>query len=130
MGLMSMLRSLLVDPPAAPRTVRHVRPAASHADREDRRTAYLWQDRGWIRNRDTLTGYYRTRRGAFRGRITGCDGSAKYYVTKPPKKLLSGPHGACFRERGGDEFLIHFNTKPKHPDQGILYVEQLLLEAS
>ncbi|MEX0704016.1 MAG: hypothetical protein WD069_18085 [Planctomycetales bacterium] len=70
----------------------------------------LWELRGWRREGRRLVGAYRTKLGSFAGEI---DLSNKqqpdFYIVNPPKKLLDGPHGPCFRKRGDGRFWIHFS---------------------
>lgn len=124
MNLLQKIASLFIEDPPISSRVRRL-PTGP------RRTAFLWEERKWRPSGNTLHGYYRTRRGAFKGRIEKYNSSSpQFYIIKPPRALLSGPHGGCFIERGSDQFWVHFNKKPKHLDAGILHLERMLLEAS
>ena len=103
-------------PPAGRRPLRNTQP--------------LYEERGWKLRGDTLHGWYRTRFGAFEGRIDQpFSKHARYWIIRPPEQLLSGPHSGCFFDRGQDRFEIHFSTKPPDANAGILCMEHTLMEA-
>lgn len=126
MGLLDFIVELLAGQAPAPKSPPRTASSRSSAPR---RIGYLWQERGWRRCGDTLRGYFRTQRGSYEGRIEGAGEHARYFIIAPPKRLLSGEHGVCFREQGKDEFLVHWNRPPPHVDDGILTIEKLIREA-
>lgn len=95
-----------------------------------RNTQAFYEERGWRLQGDSLHGWYRTRCGSFQGRIERPFGqSARYFIYRPPDRLLRGPHGLCFHERAKDQFEVHWSTKPPDVNTGILRMEHTLLEA-
>lgn len=95
-----------------------------------RGTQPFYVERGWQLRGNTLYGWYRTRYGVFEGRIDNpFSGLAKYSIINPPDKLLNGPHSACFTQRDGNRFEVHFNSKPADLTGGILTMEHTIIEA-
>lgn len=95
-----------------------------------RNTQALYEERGWRLRDNVLHGWCRTRRGAFQARIDGpFDASPRYSLINPPKQLLDGPHGGCFRQKEANRFEVHWNTKPADVNAGILQLEHILFEA-
>jgi len=94
-----------------------------------RNTQQLYEERGWRRDGATLRGYYRTRYGAFEGRIQSAFRNPTYFIIRPPRPLLNGPHSACFTEVSKDEFRVHWSRKPTDVNAGILWMEHHIVEA-
>lgn len=93
-------------------------------------TRTLYEERGWQRRGGALRGFYRTRLGAVEGRIDRAMSSApSFHIINPPPKLLSGPHGLCFRERGHGVFWVHFSPFPRDVNAGILRIEHCIEES-
>ena len=100
------------------------------------RTSAYWQDNGWEMRNGYLIGQYQVGDNLFPGTIEIKDSYAepfKFYIYDPPKKILSGSHGACFRFSGKvgnrNKYWIHFNETPKDMDSGIIQVERDLAHA-
>ena len=94
----------------------------------DRRT--LWEIRGWKRVGNRLTGAFRTPRGSFVGEVVlKGRGVPEFYILNPPAGLLSGPHGPCFRSRGGGRYFVHFGLSSPDIDAGIVGLEKLIARA-
>ncbi len=90
----------------------------------------LYQERGWRKSRGTLCGYYRTKYGAFSGRIEQAfTASPTYFITDPPERLLSGPHGACFNAKSKGLYQVHWSDNPKDINAGILSLENCIRES-
>lgn len=95
-----------------------------------RNSVPFFQERGWRRKNGSLRGFYRTRHGSFEGWIKNpFSKNADYYIKRPPKAVVSGPHGACFTERRREVFSIHFSPRPRDVNTGIRAVERVILEA-
>lgn len=95
----------------------------------DRRS--LSEVRGWRRTGRKLFGAYRVpRRGSFAGEISLKNiRKPEFYIVNPPKQMLSGPHRACFRPRGGGRYLVHFGKSSPEVDSGIVAIEKMIAEA-
>jgi hypothetical protein len=90
----------------------------------------LWKDRNWIKEGNRLNGAFRTAYGSISGEIRLGDDGPSYYIINPPKELLQGGHGACFRPRQDGRFWVHFSEHTSgNIDAGILAVEDLLAKA-
>ena len=90
----------------------------------------LYEERGWVRSKGELRGWYRTRFGAFAGRIEEpFSRSPVFFIEKPPPEVFTGPHGPCFMQRSRREFFVHFAPAPTTPDGGILLIEAHIREA-
>lgn len=95
-----------------------------------RNSQTFYEERGWRLRDNALHGWCRTRRGAVQARIDGPFGaSPRYSLINPPKQLLNGPHGGCFRQKEANRFEVHWNSKPADVNAGILQLEHLLFEA-
>ena len=105
--------------------------SATHKNRIGPSATPLWQERAWKRNGNILSGAYRTRRGGFFGEIILRGGDAgnspSFYVIAPPKGVLTGPHSACYRHRGGTRYWVHFN-RAASVDAGIAELEAQLTQ--
>jgi hypothetical protein len=112
-------------PPRQPQPIRRLRLVHIPASRSP-----LWQDRRWIKKGRRFEGAYRTEFGSIAGEIRIEDGTPSYYILNPPKNLLTGSHGACFRPRGSGKYWVHFAEHSSgNIDAGILAVEALLAQA-
>lgn len=94
-----------------------------------RNTQQLFEERGWTLRGRALKGYYRTRFGAFKGRIEKALSRPVFYIIDPPRELLHGDHSACFTEVRREEFRIHWSCKPIDCNMGILFMERCITEA-
>lgn len=100
------------------------------------KTTTYWYDRGWEKRGNYLIGHYASRGNRYPGsvEITGSIVTpAKYYIYDPPKKLLNGGHGPCFRFKevtaGMDKYWIHFSEEPSDIDSGIIKIENTLTDS-
>ena len=74
-------------------------------------------------------GYYRTRFGSWKGRITAST-PPQYYIYKPPKGLKERHiHKACFAPLADGWFSVHFRIQPRDLDSGVIKLERILCEA-
>jgi hypothetical protein len=90
----------------------------------------LWQARGWKQtDAQTLVGAFRTPAGSVSGEIHLQDGSPDFFIRNPPRRLLKGSHGSCFRPRGDGLYWIHFATPHRDIDAGLAAVEVLVFNA-
>lgn len=88
------------------------------------------QRRGWRLEGRTLKGYYRTRYGSFEGKIRLRKSvPAECYILHPPDVFTDHKHWACFSERSGGWFSIHFDVPPKSLDDAIKSIESIGGEA-
>ena len=94
-------------------------------------TPYL-EKTGW---RETGTtprewhGYYRTRFGSYKGRITAST-PPQYYIHKPPRGLKERhSHAACFHALTDGWYNAHFSVVPKDLASGVIKLERILSEA-
>jgi len=137
MGIVDWLLGALSEPPtptarisAQPCTVVRTRPTSGRQVTEvARNTQQLYEERGWRRDGTSLRGYYRTRYGAFEGRIESAFRNPTYFIVRPPRQLLNGPHSACFTEVRKDKFRIHWSRKPADVNAGIRWMEHHIVEA-
>ena len=74
-------------------------------------------------------GYYRTRYGSFKGRVVASSTPPGFYVYKPPAKLSSHSHSACFTSQGNGWHSVHFRRVPKDIDSGVIAIERILYES-
>ena len=93
-----------------------------------------YKERGWIKNRHLLEGYYRCNYGSFPGEVESRPGRRyRFYIYNPPPAVLSGSHSACFNKSGknkhGDRYHIHFGVDSQNIDAGIMAIERLLQES-
>ena len=100
----------------------HVRPRVQV---ERARLSYL-QEHGWTAHGDAYRGRYRTKRGSWWGEAKVVDGQLEFFIHDPPKDVLSGPHGQCFRHLGDNWWIVHFWKRPANPSDGILALERTL----
>ncbi len=134
MGLITFLFGSSNYEPAAlvsssPRTTRVRGPNGRFVVQVPRNTKQLYEERGWNLRGIELSGYYRTRFGAFKGRIDRALSRPVFFIVDPPSELIRGPHSACFTEVGRKEFRIHWSSKPIDCNTGILYMERCISEA-
>jgi hypothetical protein len=94
-------------------------------------TPYIEQ-KGW---RETGTsprewhGYYRTRFGSYKGRITAST-PPQFYIYKPPEGLTTRHvHKFCFDRSPDGWCSVHFRVLPKDLDSGVIKLERILCEA-
>ncbi len=95
-------------------------------------TTPLYVKRGWKKKDNTYTGYYRTRHGAFKGKIERRGDKFYVFIHKPPvSQLQKHSRWVCFHERGRNRYEIHLAKKPVDGDISsiIFYVEQLIIES-
>lgn len=110
--------------------VNSVRPYA----RKSRASSY-WQDAGWERRGNNLIGHYQAGGNLYRGSIELTDSSyqpMKFYIYDPPRAILNGPHGVCYRWQGLSglrKYWIHFSEEPADIDSGIIQIERNLSES-
>ena len=90
----------------------------------------LWQEKNWTRKGKRLIGYYRTKYGAYKGEIIeSYRGAYQFYILNPPSCLSRHSHFACFIPKQRGVYEVHFYTKAKTPDEGILAIEKILVES-
>lgn len=95
-----------------------------------RNTRSFHVERGWHRKGRRLVGFYRTKHGSYEGHIENPDSRhPSYFITNPPREVLSGTHGPCFSECRRGVFSIHFSPKPRSVDSGIKSVETTITES-
>ena len=89
--------------------------------------------RGWKQQQgNRITGYYRTRYGAWKGLIEKRGDIFKVYIFNPPtKKLKNHSRWICFHNKGGGRWLINLAINPKDQDVGaiIFFVENLIIKS-
>lgn len=73
-------------------------------------------------------GYYRSCFGSFRGKVETLS-SPHFYIHKPPEVLRRHSHWACFTDRSGGWYSVHFRTMPKDLDSGVMTIERIIHEA-
>ncbi len=89
----------------------------------------FWKERGWLRKKEELHGYYRVNHRAYEGKIRNpFSERPRFYILKPPEEILQGPHGVCFVPRGKNVYWIHISPKPESLNVGIKSVENCLSE--
>jgi hypothetical protein len=92
-----------------------------------------WQTQDWVVVGDTLVGQYKTPLGSTAGYIENYKSREPlFYVVNPPTQLKRHPHRHCFQSRESRDkghYWVHFGTKPRNPDSGILEIEKILMEA-
>jgi len=90
-----------------------------------------WRLRGWRRTSGTMyIGYFKTRLGRRHGVIKWISQSNySIYIHNIPRKILNGPHRACFKEVKPGKFRVHFAQHPRDLNGAIFYMETLLQEA-
>lgn len=92
----------------------------------------LYVRRGWSGTGNIHKGYYRTRFGAWQGRIERHGDIFDPYIKNPPvSQLKKHPRWVCCQKQKGNEWLIHLHKQPSDKDIGsiILYVESLIIES-
>jgi len=97
--------------------------------RVKRNSQQLYQEKGWRLKQGILYGYYRTRYKSFEGRIEDPFSEPSFVIIKPPKALLRGEHGECFRQIAKDMYIVHWLDKPIDVNIGILVLENCITEA-
>jgi hypothetical protein len=89
-----------------------------------------WQQRGWKKNGSNYWGYYRTRWGSWEGHaVRHSKRAIEFTIKKPPDKLINGCHKHCFILTGKGLYKVHFDTRPKDVDSGIISVEKCIEES-
>ena len=88
---------------------------------------------GWQQSISTTPrewhGYYRTRFGSYKGRITAST-PPQFYIHKPPAGLKTKhSHSACFTALADGWYSVHFRIMPKDLDSGVIKLERILCEA-
>lgn len=139
-----------------PATTAGIRPEGSDGTRAARAHGYIqirpgtvarvapparayWDERGWQRERShagvVYRGQYfvtsvRTRQKRhFPGRIEVTGRDVLAYLQSPPDEIARHPKWICFRHVRRDEYRLHWHRPAEHPDEAILYIEQILSEA-
>jgi hypothetical protein len=88
-----------------------------------------WQERGWTRQGNEFTGYYRSKVGAWKGRAeVSPSGNARLFIHQPPEFLKGHPHWICFHPQRGGWYSIH-TTDDAELSAAMLRVEEILNEA-
>jgi hypothetical protein len=113
-------------PPGTPSTAL-LAPGGRIQVRADRRP--LWETRCWRQRGRWLVGAFRTPLGSVAGEIFTEGEIPEFYIINPPKALLSGGHGACFRWRRPGRYFVHFASFSPDIDAGIVAVEKLIVAA-
>ena len=88
--------------------------------------------RGWKKELRTYTGYYRTKYGAWKGKIVKRGDIFNVYIFDPPEeKLKNHSRWICFHHVKGKKWKIHLAINPKDKDIGaiIYYVENTIIES-
>lgn len=90
----------------------------------------LWVQRNWLHRGNEYTGFYRTPYGSYKGKIV-CRyiGKIQFFIFDPPFCLKGHPHEPCFFPKGGGKYEVHFSKKSRTVDDGILAIEQVLIDA-
>ncbi len=89
-----------------------------------------WDLRRWTLEQGRLKGFYQTPYGSYEGEIAQPKSPhPQFFIKKPPRALKEHDHWVCFHAAGNNTYRIHFSPKPKHPDEGILAVERVLIDA-
>jgi len=113
--------------PSPKRRIFHFRPPSKIVKRI---SEPLWMRRGWQRKGDDYRGFYRTQYGSYQGKIVyRYAGKVQFFIINPPACLKDHPHAPCFISKGGGKFEVHFEEKSKTIDDGILAIEQILIDA-
>jgi hypothetical protein len=74
-------------------------------------------------------GYYRTRFGSYKGRITAST-PPQYYIYQPPEGLTTKhTHKNCFYLMRDNWCSVHFKIQPRDLDSGVIKLERILCEA-
>jgi hypothetical protein len=74
-------------------------------------------------------GYYRTRFGSWKGRITAST-PPQYAIYKPPEALTTKhSHKLCFHPLPDGWCSVHFKIQPRDLDSGVIKLERILSEA-
>lgn len=95
-----------------------------------RNIAPLWQERNWNKQGNTYKGFFRTKYGSYKGEIiVRYQGLIQFYIFNPPKCLAQHSHFACFIPKEGKKYEIHFSTKARTLDEGIMSIEKIITEA-
>lgn len=90
----------------------------------------IWKERGWQQKGSCYHGFYRTKYGAFEGLIVEpFFGKIQFFIFKPPVCLKRHSHVLCFIPKGNNVYEIHFSTKAKTINEGIIAIEKILDEA-
>jgi len=99
-----------------------------------------WEERGWIRRqtngREEYVGFYQVsekktdRQYSFPGRIVALGNEFVPYLGHPPPQLKLHKKWICFRKKEGlDWYGLEWFQPAQHPDETILYVQQILDES-
>jgi len=93
-------------------------------------TTYL-DKQGWKQSTSTTPpewhGYFRTRFGSYKGKITAST-PPQFYFQHPPEGLARHSHRACFHPLPGGWYHVHF-SRVKDLDSGVIKLERILHEA-
>jgi hypothetical protein len=109
------------------RRIFHLRPPSKIVKRI---SEPLWIQRGWQRRDDEYRGFYRTPYGSYQGKIVyRYIGKIQFYIFNPPSCIIGHPHESCFFPKDGGKYEVHFKNKSKTIDDGILAIEQILIDA-
>jgi len=109
------------------RRIVHLRPPSKIVKRN---SEPLWMQRRWQRRGDEYRGFYRTPYGSYQGKIVfRYIGKIQFYIFNPPSCIRGHLHESCFVPKGGGKFEVHFRIKSRTIDDGILAIEQVLIDA-
>lgn len=98
-------------------------------------TQSLSQKRGWLRAGNSYTGYYRTKYGAWRGKIVQRGKKFDVYIFEAPtEQLQRHSRWICFYlfargARNDYQINLALNPKDRKVDSIIFYVERIIIES-
>jgi len=90
-----------------------------------------WQDKGWIKSRDTYNGFFSVNGQRWPGVIKWHKlGLRDCHISNPPAGLWEHLHASCFSHIGKGKYSVHFTRQPQTVDAAIVTVERILAEAT
>jgi hypothetical protein len=102
-----------------------------------RKSDCYWKEMGWrisylrslFYRRKVYVGTYKTEYVGFRGEVV----EDKFYIFKPSREILRGPHGVCFTPvksfLNSQKYSIHLSPEPGDVNSGIATVERTIIES-